>query len=154
MATNYEYDDDEFNDEPTDVVKQLRKVNRTLEKRQKELEEELGNFKNQARQRTVKDVLTSKGINPKVSAFIPEDVATSEDAINEWLNENGELFGVNQTNAPESKALPSVDLSAQARINNIVSSGEAPLVQEDSLAKILNAKNANELNSILGITTF
>jgi len=154
MATNYEYDDDEFNDEPTDVVKQLRKVNRTLEKRQKELEEELGSFKNQARQRTVKDVLTSKGINPKVSAFIPEDVATSEDAINEWLNENGELFGVNQTNAPESKALPSVDLSAQARINNIVSSGEAPLVQEDSLAKILNAKNADELNSILGITTF
>jgi hypothetical protein len=154
MATNYEYDDDEFNDEPTDVVKQLRKVNRTLEKRQKELEEELGNFKNQARQRTVKDVLTSKGINPKVSAFIPEDVATSEDAINEWLNENGELFGVNQTNASESKALPSVDLSAQARINNIVSSGEAPLVQEDSLAKILNAKNADELNSILGITTF
>lgn len=154
MATNYEYDDDDFNDEPTDVVKQLRKVNRTLEKRQKELEEELGSFKNQARQRTVKDVLTSKGINPKVSAFIPEDVATSEDAINEWLNENGELFGVNQTNAPEGKALPSVDLSAQSRINNIVSSGEAPLVQEDSLAKILNAKNADELNSILGITTF
>ncbi len=32
MATNY-YDDDEDNDTTTDVVGQLRKVNRTLEKR-------------------------------------------------------------------------------------------------------------------------
>ena len=34
MATNYEYDDeDDFTEEGGDVVKQLRKVNRTLEKR-------------------------------------------------------------------------------------------------------------------------
>ena len=39
MSQNNEYDDefDDFGDEGTDVVKQLRKVNRTLEKRAKEL---------------------------------------------------------------------------------------------------------------------
>ena len=69
MATNY--DDDDFFDEdnePQDVVKQLRKVNRTLEKRLKELEVESTTLKNQTRQRTVKDVLTAKGINPKIAA--------------------------------------------------------------------------------------
>ena len=37
MSQNNEYDDefDDFGDEGTDVVKQLRKVNRTLEKRAK-----------------------------------------------------------------------------------------------------------------------
>jgi hypothetical protein len=40
MATNYDEDDDfDFEDGPQDVVKQLRKVNRTLEKRLKELEQ-------------------------------------------------------------------------------------------------------------------
>jgi len=63
MATNY-YDDDEDNDTTTDVVGQLRKVNRTLEKRAKELEQELAGLKTQTRQRTVKDVLQAKGLNP------------------------------------------------------------------------------------------
>jgi hypothetical protein len=61
MTTNY--DDDDFLDEdnePQDVVKQLRKVNRTLEKRMKELDAEANTLKSQTRQRTVKDVLTAK----------------------------------------------------------------------------------------------
>ena len=38
MATNYYADDEEDDDTTTDVVGQLRKVNRSLEKRAKELE--------------------------------------------------------------------------------------------------------------------
>ncbi len=97
MSQNNEYDDefDDFGDEGTDVVKQLRKVNRTLEKRAKELEQELKGLQSQTRQRTVKDVLQAKGINPKIAAFIPQDIDTSEDAINGWLSEYGDVFGVN-----------------------------------------------------------
>jgi len=73
MATNYDEDDFDEDFEPQDVVKQLRKVNKTLEKRLKELEVEATTLKTQTRQRTVKDVLTAKGINPKVAAFIPQD---------------------------------------------------------------------------------
>jgi len=93
MATNY-YDDDEDEDTTTDVVGQLRKVNRTLEKRAKELEQELAGLKTQTRQRTVKDVLQAKGLNPKIAAFIPQDIDTSEEAINNWVNEYGDVFGI------------------------------------------------------------
>jgi len=98
MSQNNEYDDefDDFGDEGTDVVKQLRKVNRTLEKRAKELEQELKGLQSQTRQRTVKDVLQAKGINPKIAAFIPQDIDTSEEAINGWLNEYGDVFGSTQ----------------------------------------------------------
>jgi len=156
MATNYEYDDeDDFTEESGDVVKQLRKVNRTLEKRLKELETESITLKTQSRQRIVKDVLTQKGINPKVAAFIPQDLDSSEEAITNWINEYGDVFGVNnnaeQSNQEQGKA-STPDLSANSRINNVVNTGMPSTPDEDSLAKILNAKSAEELNAILGIS--
>jgi len=154
MATNYEYDDedDDIMEESGDVVKQLRKVNRTLEKRLKELESEANNLKIQTRQRTVKDVLNAKGINPKVAAFVPQDLDVTEEAVTNWLNEYGDVFGVQtQTeDAPTNKA----DASVQSRINNVVSTGTPPGVEEDAMAKILAAADPAALNAILGITSY
>jgi predicted RNase H-like nuclease (RuvC/YqgF family) len=153
MATNYDDDDFDEDFEPQDVVKQLRRVNKTLEKRLKELEVEATTLKNQTRQRTVKDVLTAKGINPKVAAFIPQDLDASEEAVNNWLNEYGDVFGVNQdTTNGESQASKDPALQAQKRINDVVSTGTPPGVDEDSMAKILNATSAAELSALLGVS--
>jgi predicted RNase H-like nuclease (RuvC/YqgF family) len=153
MATNYDDDDLDEDFEPQDVVKQLRRVNKTLEKRLKELEVEATTLKNQTRQRTVKDVLTSKGINPKVAAFIPQDLDASEEAVNNWLNEYGDVFGVNQdAKEGESQAPTNPALQAQKRINDVVSTGTPPGVDEDSMSKILNAKTAAELSALLGVS--
>jgi len=154
MATNYEYDDedDDFGNEPQDVVKQLRKVNRTLEKRLKELEVEATTLKTQTRQRTVKDVLTAKGINPKVAAFIPQDIDTTEEAVSAWLTEYGDVFGVQQS--PEETQAKNSTTDAQRRIQNVMESGTPPGVDEDALARILNATSAADLSSILGVQTY
>lgn len=149
MATNY-YDDDEDNDTTTDVVGQLRKVNRTLEKRAKELEQELAGLKTQTRQRTVKDVLQAKGLNPKIAAFIPQDIDTSEEAINNWVNEYGDVFGI-QAPTEEKPAEKSPEIKAQARINNMVATGTAPDIDEDAFAKIANAKSKEDLDILLGL---
>ena len=147
MATNYY--DDEDDDTTTDVVGQLRKVNRSLEKRAKELEQELSGLKNQTRQRTVKDVLQAKGLNPKIAAFIPQDIDTSEEAINNWVNEYGDVFGIQ---APEEKpAEKSPEVKAQARINNMVATGTAPDIDEDAFVKIANAKTKEDLDILLGL---
>lgn len=153
MSQNNEYDDefDDFGDEGTDVVKQLRKVNRALDKRAKELEQELTGLRSQTRQRTVKDVLQAKGINPKIAAFIPQDIDTSDEAIGGWLNEYGDVFGVTQNANSEQASNNSVDVSANSRINQVVSTGQVPDVDSDAMAKILSAGNAEELNRILGI---
>lgn len=153
MATNY--DDDDFFDEdnePQDVVKQLRKVNRTLEKRLKEIEAEATTLKNQTRQRTVKDVLTAKGINPKVAAFIPQDIEISEEAVSNWLNEYGDVFGVKQESQEGESQAQNPALQAQKRINEVVSTGTPPGVDEDAMAKILNASSAAELSALLGVS--
>jgi hypothetical protein len=153
MATNYDEDDffDEDN-EPQDVVKQLRKVNKTLERRLKELEVEATTLKNQTRQRTVKDVLTAKGINPKVAAFIPQDIEISEEAVSNWLNEYGDIFGVKQESQESESPTQNPSLQAQRRINEVVSTGTPPGVDEDAMSKILNAKSASELSALLGVS--
>ena len=145
MATNY-YDDEEDDDTTTDVVGQLRKVNRALEKRAKELEQELSGLKTQTRQRTVKDVLQAKGLNPKIAAFIPQDIDSSEEEIIKWVNEYGDVFGI-QTSSEEK----SPEVKAQARINNLVSTGSAPDVDEDAFAKIAGAKTREDLDILLGL---
>ena len=153
MATNYDDDDFDEDFEPQDVVKQLRRVNKTLEKRLKELETEATTLKNQTRQRTVKDVLTSKGINPKVAAFIPQDIDVSEEAVNNWLNEYGDVFGVKQeATEGESQAQSNPALQAQKRINDVVSTGTPPGVDEDMYARMANVNSAAELNALLGIS--
>ena len=149
MATNY-YDDEEDDDTTTDVVGQLRKVNRALEKRAKELEQELSGLKTQTRQRTVKDVLQAKGLNPKIAAFIPQDIESSEEAIVNWVNEYGDVFGV-QTPSEEKPAEKSPEVKAQARINNLISTGSAPDVDEDAFAKIAGAKTREDLDALLGL---
>ena len=149
MATNY-YDDEEDDDSTTDVVGQLRKVNRALEKRAKELEQELSGLKTQTRQRTVKDVLQAKGLNPKIAAFIPPDIDSSEEEIIKWVNEYGDVFGV-QTSSEEKSEEKSPEVQAQARINNLVSTGSAPDVDEDAFAKIAGAKTREDLDALLGL---
>ena len=149
MATNY-YDDEEDDDTTTDVVGQLRKVNRALEKRSKELEQELSGLKTQTRQRTVKDVLQAKGLNPKIAAFIPPDIDSSEEEIIKWVNEYGDVFGV-QTSSEEKSEEKSPEVQAQARINNLVSTGSAPDVDEDAFAKIAGAKTREDLDALLGL---
>jgi len=149
MATNYEYDDED-DDTTTDVVGQLRKVNRALEKRAKELEQELSGLKTQTRQRTVKDVLQAKGLNPKIAAFIPQDIDSSEEAITTWVNEYGDVFGI-QTQSEEKPVQKNSEIAAQARINNLVATGTAPDVDEDAFAKIAGAKTREDLDALLGL---
>ena len=147
MATNYEYDDED--DVQDTGITQLRKVNRALEKRAKELEQELASLKTQTRQRTVKEVLQAKGLNPKIAAFIPQDIDASEEAINQWVSEYGDVFGAPVPAQEEAK--PAADVSAHARINNVVASGQPPTVDEDAMAKVLGAKTREDLDALLGL---
>ena len=150
MATNYEYDDEDDETTQDGGIKQLRQVNRALEKRAKELEQELLGLKSQTRQRTVKDVLQAKGLNPKIAAFVPADIDTSEEAINNWINEYGDVFGA-VTQAENQSTQQSHDVTAQARINNMVATGQAPNLDTDSMSRVLQAKSRDELDALLGL---
>ena len=99
MSNNYwdEDEDDQDNEQNLvgdELVKKLRKAKRADEKRIKELSEQLEMYNKQQRERTVKEILENKGINAKAARIILKDLdEVSEDSLNNWLRENGELIG-------------------------------------------------------------
>jgi hypothetical protein len=62
------------------------------------------------------------------------------------------VFGVQQS--PEATQAKETASDAQRRIQNVMQTGTPPGVDEDALARILNATSAADLSSILGVQTY
>jgi len=97
---NWDLEDDDDDDvqvtyqTESDLIKQLRKQLKAEQRRNKELESTVGNLNKTQKERIIKDVLTSKGVNAKIASFIPSDIEASEDAISAWLEINADVFGI------------------------------------------------------------
>ena len=123
MSNNYwdEEDDDLDTDvsetqmDGSDLLKKLRKAKRNDEKRIKELTEQLETISKSQRERTVKEVLEKKGVNPKAVRLILKDIDdVSEESVNTWLEDNGDLFGLTQTQeAPQASEIDRAALRQQ-----------------------------------------
>jgi hypothetical protein len=123
MSNNYwdEEDDDLDTDvsetqmDGSDLLKKLRKAKRNDEKRIKELTEQLETISKSQRERTVKEVLEKKGVNPKAVRLILKDIDdVSEESVNTWLEDNGDLFGLTQTQeAPQASEMDRAALRQQ-----------------------------------------
>lgn len=138
---NWDDDEEDFDLEDTrtvdtDLVKQLRKAERMKEKRIKELEAELTNFRTSQRESIISQVLESKGVNPKVAKFIPQDIEPSATAVESWVQEYGDVFGIQQEQSNNEQA-PS--LAALRQIDSVVANAQTPAGTSDMALKIQNA---------------
>ena len=155
MSNNYwdEEDDDLDTDneaqmDGSDLLKKLRKAKRSDEKRIKELTEQLEGFSKQQRERTVKEVLEQKGVNPKAVRLILKDLdEVNEESVNNWLDDNGDLFGLTTTqDAPNAN---DVDRAALRQQDNITQGAITPDRAENLEQRLGAAESAEEILSIL-----
>jgi len=154
MSNNYwdEDEDDQDTDnevqmDGSDLLKKLRKAKRNDEKRIKELTEQLEGLSKSQRERTVKEVLEQKGVNPKAQRLILKDLDDiTEESVNNWLEDNGDLFGLTKPEVNEEKELNRAALRQQDVVTQL---GSSPDRAEDLLSRINNAASAEELNSII-----
>lgn len=154
MSNNYqEWDDeDDFDleeDQPkrdnnTDLVRKLRKAERAKEKRIRELEDELGSLRSVQRESVIKGVLSEKGVNPKIAAFIPSTLDASHDAVSAWIEEYADVFGYKTANDTDSSQ-EDIDLSALRQIDAVTSGALSPDRQQDMFLKIGQAGSAEEI---------
>lgn len=104
---NWEDNDDldyEGQTDETNGIKDLRKAKRADEKRIKELTEKLEMFERQQRESTIKSVLESKGVNSKAARLVLKDLdEVSEESVNNWLRDNGDLIGYQPQEQQEEK---------------------------------------------------
>jgi hypothetical protein len=157
MSNNtQDWDDDfefeDYDDEPQrgasdDVLKKVRRAERAKDKQLKELQSELEALRKFQREATISQVLTEKGVNPKVAKFIPADIEMSSDSISNWLTDNGELFGVA---APvQQNAAHSEDFAALRQIDAVTSGAISPDDVNDAFNIMNNAGSAEELLNFL-----
>jgi len=139
--------DNEVQMDGSDLLKKLRKAKRNDEKRIKELTEQLEGLSKSQRERTVKEVLEQKGVNPKAQRLILKDLDDiSEESVNNWLLDNGDLFGLVQPEVNQEKELNRAALRQQDVVTQL---GTSPDRAEDLLTRINNAASAEELNQII-----
>jgi len=142
MSNNYQEDweDDDLDVQDvrandSDLLKQLRKELKNKTKALTELEEQVTGFRKTQREATIKSVLESKGVSPKIAKFIPADIETSPEVISGWIEENADVFGL----AVENAQNVAPNLSALRSIDAITANAQSPSNADDVALRIQNA---------------
>ena len=119
-----------------------------LEKRIKELTEQLETLSKAQRERTVKEVLEKKGVNLKAARLVLKDLDdVNEDSVSNWLDDNADLFGIKV-----QEETPRVDATnlAALRQQDIVTQGAiTPDRNADLSMRLDSAESAEDILSLL-----
>ena len=151
----YDEDDFDFEDEgvetpqrngKNDALAKVRRAERAKDKQLKELQVELESLRKFQREATVSKVLQEKGINPKIAALIPQDLDSTPEALNSWLEQYGDIFGVKPQ---QQSTVDPNDLAALRQIDAVTSGAISPDDVNDSFSLINNAQSREELLDFL-----
>ena len=153
MSNNdYEDDDIDFEDSYSnsnnDLVKQLRKAAKQKDKELQELRAQFEGVSKAQRERTIKDVLEARGINKKISAFIPQDIDPTEESLSKWLDDYGDVFGIESQQSNQNTVDPA-QAAAYKKMNNAVESGLTSDSGDDVLRKLMSANSKEELDEVI-----
>jgi hypothetical protein len=155
MSNNYwdeEDEDDTTTTTPDTEAKNfnnLRKAKRADEKRIKDLEDKLEGYLKKDREQSVAKVLEQKGVNPKAARLILKDLdEVNEESVNNWLSDNGDLFGITQSqDAPKANE---TDLAALRQQDVLTQGAVTPDRAEDMAMRLDQAQSAEDIYRILG----
>lgn len=175
MSNGYDSDtDDDFdgnNNEP-DWLRNLRKSERTLKREKSELEKRLQEVEKTQRQSSIKSLLEAKGVPAKIATFIPSDVDPTEDAVNKWLDDYGDVFNIQAaektqeeppaeagnsdngqtvgTETTQAAALPPEIQAALARLQSAEAGAQVAPATEQAVQKLHEAdQNATDFDSFI-----
>lgn len=108
-------------DSDPELVRTLRKALKERDKEFKEIQAQLAERAKTDRTRSLADVLKEKGVPDKVAKLYPEHAEVTADAVDSWLSEYGDVFGIEQ----HSGTADAATVEAARRISDS-SAGAAP----------------------------
>ena len=152
--SNNDYEDDDFeiednsSNQGNDLVKQLRKAAKQKDKELQELKAQYEGLSKAQRERAIKDVLEARGVNKKISAFIPQDIDPTEESLSKWLDDYGDVFGI-QSQESNQNVVDPAQAAAYKKMNNAVESGLTPDSGDDVLRKLMSANSKEELDEVI-----
>jgi hypothetical protein len=147
MSNVYQdFDDEELesNEDGGDLVTQLRRATKKKDKQLKELMDELNSLRTVQRTNSIKSVLSEKNLNPKIAAFIPESIEASPEAVDAWLEEHAEVFGLQVTKQEQTP-----NLAALRQIDTVAAAAQVPVGIDDAFLRIDQANSADEIINMI-----
>jgi len=150
MANQYDDEDDDLDtvQDTDNGPANLRKALKRAEKEKKELAEQLAQIQSDLRNRSVKDVLASKGVPDKIAKFIPSDV-TAPEQIDAWLNEHSDVFGFSKPQDVPADEVKEETKANYQRINAATQNANTPVRDADLLAKVSGTASKEELDMLV-----
>jgi hypothetical protein len=149
--SNYDYeDDDDFdtNESGNDLVKQLRKAAKQKDKELAELRDKFDGLSKAQRERSIKDALERRGVNQKISAFIPQDIDPTEESVSKWLEDYADVFGIDLGQNQTTNVDPA-DIAAYKKMTGTADAGLSPERGADVMSRLMNANSKDELDEII-----
>ena len=149
--SNFDYEDDDETEstyDSNDLVKQLRKANKQKEKELADLKAQFEGISKAQRERSIKDVLESRGVNSKIAKFIPSDVDSTEESLSKWLDDNGDVFGFQATESNQP-VVDAAQAAAYKKMNSATDQGLTPDAGDDIMRKLMSASSKEELDEVI-----
>lgn len=142
--------DDEFEDDygnSSTALTEARKAAKENAKRVKELEAELQSFRKESRRRELAESIQSKGLNPKIAAFVPADVDTAD--IGAWLDEYADVFAPDSAGQSEAQVTDESQPEAEAPAGaagfaELVNTGSVPSGDEGQIMSLIKGAATKE----------
>jgi len=136
------------NDGDTELVRTLRKALKDRDKEFKELQADLAKRAKADRDRDLANVLREKGVSEKVAKLYPGDAEPTAEAVDAWLVDYADVFGIEQPGTAADQAT----VTAAQRIAQ-ATAGAPPAHQATDIQaladEIANAKTPEEYNKVL-----
>lgn len=145
------FDDDNDSNDGQQQGKGLRAQLEAALKKNRELEQKLQQSQKDLRREAVTRVIRDKGFKAKVAKLVPADVDPTDEAITKWLDEWGDVFGVDGLKEPEQQPAqrqtvpdPADELSNAEYAQQLAAMGattataQAPVKDEDLMKRILD----------------
>lgn len=151
--SNYDYEDedDDITTESSssnDLVKQLRKAAKQKDKELAELRDKFDGLSKAQRERSIKDALERRGVNQKISAFIPQDIDPTEESVSKWLEDYADVFGIDLGQNQTTNVDPA-DIAAYKKMTGTADAGLSPERGADVMSRLMNANSKDELDEII-----
>lgn len=148
--SNYDYEDeDDFDtNDSSDLVKQLRKAAKQKDKELAELRDKFDGLSKAQRERSIKDALERRGVNQKISAFIPQDIDPTEESVSKWLEDYADVFGIDLGQNQTANVDPA-DIAAYKKMTGTADAGLSPERGADVMSRLMNANSKDELDEII-----
>ena len=155
--SNNDYEDDDFDLEDNssnannDLVKQLRKQLKQKEKELADFNSKLGELSKSQRERAIKDVLEARGVNKKIASFIPSDLDPTEESLSKWLDDNGDVFGIQAPDTNQNNVDPA-EAAKYQKMNQAMNNGITPDATDDIMKKLLSAETPEQLAEVMRLS--